>query len=347
MNVEERSTDSQPLNPSPGQTTDTPQNTGSPASQDGLSAGMEGAAQDATTLPGQNAASIQAAGAVEPGTSVTQPTDGVQEAPPVRRRRLRPHLRPVHIHVRVHTFDSFHFRNYRLLWASTVSSSGGFWLQQVIIGWLTYSLTQSALLTSLALSLDWLLTLAAPLGGLLADRWDRGKLLVLSFAYQAAITLGLSLVVLLDLLETWHIFGFIMLMGLSWVLNDPARTSLIPNIVPRKNLVNAFALNSLGFSATRLAVPAAGGILLAVVGAGPALLLQAAMQLVAVVMALGLRVAPSSRPKPQLASGPSALLEAIRYIKGDPTLLSFLLIGTIPWVVVSPFRRSTDAGLRS
>ena len=72
--------------------------------------------------------------------------------------------------MRVHTFDSFLHRDYRFLWASTLFFSGAFWMQQVIIGWLTYELTQSALLTSLVMGLDALpILIAGPIGGLLVD----------------------------------------------------------------------------------------------------------------------------------------------------------------------------------
>ena len=72
--------------------------------------------------------------------------------------------------------------------------------------------------------------------------------------------------------------------------------SLIPNIVPKKNLVNAFALSSMAFSVTRLAAPALGGVLIAVAGPGPTLALEAALQICAIFVALCLRVTRADRP---------------------------------------------------
>ena len=211
--------------------------------------------------------------------------DGAQAAP---RRRLRPHIRKPRVPrmraphlrphvprvrpVRVHTFDSFLHRDYRFLWASTLFFSGAFWMQQVIIGWLTYELTQSALLTSVVMGLDALpILIAGPLGGLLVDRWDKRKLLTGVFAYHSLLALGFGLLVQFGDINAWHVFGFVFLMGIGWVIADPARMALIPTIVPRHSLVNAFALNSLAFSVTRLAIPAVGGALLAFAGAGVAL----------------------------------------------------------------------------
>ena len=281
--------------------------------------------------------------------------DGADTATAVPKRRLRPHIRRPHVPrmraphiqphmprvrpVRVHTFDSFLHRDYRFLWASTLFFSGAFWMQQVVIGWLTYELTGSALLTSLVMGLDALpILIAGPLGGLLVDRWDKRKLLSGVFAYQSLLSLGFALLVLLGNVNAWHIFGFVFLMGVGWVIADPARMSLIPAIVPRHSLVNAFALNSLAFSITRLAIPAVGGTLLAFAGAGMALLLQGALVAVAAVMALGLGTfasAGQSKLNPRAAI--SEILDGVRYIRENRVVLGLLLLGFIPAVLVSPF----------
>ena len=280
---------------------------------------------------------------------------GAETAQAAPRRRLRPHIRrprvprmrAPHIQphmprvrpVRVHTFDSFLHRDYRFLWASTLFFSGAFWMQQVIIGWLTYQLTQSALLTSLVMGLDALpILIAGPLGGLLVDRWDKRKLLSGVFAYQSLLSFGFALLVLLGNVNAWHIFGFVFLMGVGWVIADPARMALIPAIVPRHSLVNAFALNSLAFSITRLAIPAMGGTLLAFAGAGMALLLQGALVAVAAAMALGLGTFASvgqSKLSPRAAI--SEILDGVRYIRENSVVLGLLLLGFIPAVLVSPF----------
>lgn len=255
----------------------------------------------------------------------------------------KPHIGKPHIPrmrpMRVHTFDSFLHRDYRFLWASTLFFSGAFWLQQVIIGWLTYELTQSALLTSLAMGLDALpILIAGPLGGLLVDRWDKRKLLAGVFLYQSLLALGFGALVLLGDVGAWHVFAFIFLMGAGWVIVDPARMSLIPSIVPRHSLVNAFALNSLAFSITRLAIPAVGGALLAFAGAGVALLLQATLVAAAAALALGLA---AFKPDMQAGLSPRAalaeILEGVRYIRQTPVVLGLLLLGFLPAVLVSPF----------
>ena len=245
-------------------------------------------------------------------------------------RPRRPRVRPIHIHVKVHTFDSFKFRSYRFMWATTSFSSGAFWLQQVIIGWLAYSLTQSAFLTTLAMGLDALpILLVGPVGGLLADAWDRRKLLAYILAYQCVTTAAFGVVVMLGLLQTWHIFGYILLMGLAFVVLDPTRMTIISSIVPRQNIVNAFALNSLGFSLMRLIAPALGGAALALVGPGPALMLEAAMLLGAVGFSTGVRLPDTERATLRVKTAFSDILAGARYVRDEPLILGLALMGVL------------------
>ena len=267
--------------------------------------------------------------------------ESVQPVAPARRRMFprmhRPHVRAPRVRGRLHTFDSFRYRGYIFLWLATMFSSGGFWLQQVIVGWLTYEVTDSAFWTSVALGLDALpILFVGPFGGLLVDNFDRRKLMAFIYGYQTTVTLVFSVVVLTGNLQAWHIFSFIFFMGLAWVVTDPARMSLISNIVPRENLVNAFALNSMAFSVTRLATPAVGGVLIAVAGAGPALLVQAAFQIGAVCAALTLRVVTVPKPRMSLASVRDGLLEGIRYVLNTPLLLGLFALNAMPAMLIMP-----------
>ena len=291
----------------------------------------------------QPSVNLQAAGAAQPATAYPPGDNTIVQADPAlavpaKRRHFLPHLRPVHMPAKVHTFDSFQFRNYRVLWATTFFSSGGFWLQQVVIGWLTYQMTQSAFLTTLAMGLDALpLLIAGPIGGMLVDSRDRAKLLAYIYLYQAAVTFIFGLVVVLGLLETWHIFAFIITMGFAWVILDPARIALISNTVPKENLVNAFALNSLAFSVMRLAAPAAGGLMIVAIGPGPTLLAEAILQLIAFRVALGLNLPKAAPKKLRISSAIAAIMEAVRYVKGQPVILGLMLFGIVPPMVVFPF----------
>jgi len=282
-----------------------------------------------------------ASGPIAPEASVVVGTVAVPSVPRVRRRRpsLRLHLHPpIHVPVRLDTFDSFRYRDYRFLWAATFFSSSGFWLQQVVIGWLAYDITRSPFLTSVAMGLDALpILLAGPLGGLVADAFDKRRLLISVYLYQSVVTLAFAAFVLLGTLAIWHIFAFVLLTGLSWVITDPTRSSMLPDIVPREGLMNAFALNSMAFSVSRLATPVLGGLLLALTDAGPPLLLVGTLQLWAVAAVLPIRFKSDSRTVLRLTTAFSQLLEGARYVAAHPVLRPLFLVAIIPSMLVMPF----------
>ena len=289
-------------------------------------------ARDGATLPEPVHADTAAAGAVPAEVRPDPPVD----AHPGSRRRFRPHLPSVRL--RLHTFDSFTYRNFRLLWGLTSSASAGWALQEVVIGWLTYDLTGSAFLTSMALGLGALPVLfVGPLGGLLVDSLDRRRLLATVSAYQALVTSAFAIMVMLDRVQAWGILSFALLSGLPWVVAEPSRMSLVARFVPKEGLMNAFALNSMAFSATRLATPAFGGLMLATMGAGPALLVQVGISTVGVFMALSLRFEETHRVAFKLGSAFTGLKEGAAYVRGEPVILGLILLGTIPPVLVMPF----------
>lgn len=276
------------------------------------------------------------------GDIIVHPAGAVM-VPPARRRPFyphipHPHIRPVHLPSKVHTFDSFSYTSYRYMWLSSFLFSAGFWLQVVIVGWLTYQLTQSALLTSIAMGLDALpILLAGPLGGVIVDTWDKRKLMTVVLAYQTLLALGFGISVIAGGTQAWHIFAFVFLMGISWIITDPARMSIIPSVVPRHNLVNAFALNSLAFSLTRLAAPALGGVILAVAGAGAALLIEALFLAAASAMMLGLRLPAKPRTFLNARSTINDIKDGAAYIKSNRLLSGLFLFGLLPPVLIIPF----------
>ena len=291
------------------------------------------ATADVKSLIPEDSPAAELTGAIETPSPVLAPAPRRKFRPHIR----RPHIRPVHLPVQVHTFDSFQYRSYVFIWLATVFSSAGFWLQQVVVGWLAYEVTESAFWTSLALGLDALpILLVGPIGGVLVDNFDRRKLLAFIYGYQVVVSSVFAAVVLTGNLEAWHIFAFIFFMGLSWVVSDPARMSLIPNIVPRENLVNAFALNSMAFSVTRLALPALGGVLIVVAGAGLTLLLEAALQACAVCTALYLEVRKTDRPALRLPTVFSDLREGVRYVLSQPLLIGLFTLTAMPALLIMP-----------
>ena len=259
-------------------------------------------------------------------------------ASPAARRRFRPRVRFPHLGpVRIRTFDSFSYRDYVFLWLSTLFASSGFWLQLVVVGWLAYQVTESAFWTTLALSLDALpILLVGPVGGLLADNFDRKRLLAIIHSYQAVLTAAFAGVVLTGNLEAWHIFAFIFFMGLAWVVTDPTHMSLIPNMVPREKLINAFALKSLAVSVPRLAVPAIGGVLIVIVGPGLTLTLEAALQLCAVFAVLQIRLPKPVKPAIRMPAAFGELRKGVQYVLNEPVLIGLFALAGMCVLLMMP-----------
>ena len=264
--------------------------------------------------------------------------------PPVRRRVHLPHLghRPsfgrVHLPTRVHTLDALRHRDYRLLWAATFFASGSYWLYQVVVGWLAFNLTGSPLLTAIAQGLDHLPFLVLGLlAGVIADTWDRRKIIGIVSAYQALVMLAFAIVTLVGDVAPWHLFVFALAAGVAWTLSDPARMALIPNMVPRHTLVNAIALNSLAFNAPRLVVPAAAGFLIASVGPGRTLMFGVALFLATTWTAVAIRMPRDEQTATKRRPSVRDLAETARYLKEAPSIRALLLLQSMAPLLMVPF----------
>ncbi|MBM3944843.1 MAG: MFS transporter [SAR202 cluster bacterium] len=238
---------------------------------------------------------------------------------------------------RFRTFESFRYGGYRLLWLASAGTSGGYFLQQVVIGWIVYDLTKSPFITTLALSLDSLPQLiGGPIGGVLVDAWDKRKILIILPAYQAALSILFGVLVFTGNVETWHILVFVPLIGGAWMLIEPARMAITPQLVPRQNLINAYSLTQLAFSTTRLAGPAIGGVVLDQFGPGPTLFAEGGVQLGASVMAFLIVTDRRPRVKVNLRSVYSGLAEMAGYAKVNPLIPGLLLCAIIPPLMITP-----------
>ena len=239
---------------------------------------------------------------------------------------------------KIRTFKSFGYRDFRLLFAHSMGTSGGFFFQQVVIGWVTYDVTHSPLLTSIALGLDTLPNLlGAPLGGVIVDKLDRRKVLIFVPLYQCALSLAFGLLILLGVVQIWHIFTFVVLMGISWVLVEPARMAITPQIVGDANLVNGFSLIQLAFSVVRLLIPTLGGVVLAIYGPAATVFVQAGSQFMALCMAVLIQTRTISVDRLTIKSALIGLGSSIQLLSKTPVVRGLLLMTLLCPLVVVPF----------
>ncbi|HWI12961.1 MAG TPA: MFS transporter, partial [Burkholderiales bacterium] len=153
-------------------------------------------------------------------------------------------------------------RDFRWLWAGTFCATGGQWVQQATLGWVAYELTGSGTLLGAVLGMRAIpMLLLAPVSGLVAERYDRRRALAASQILVCIISLLLALAIALDALQVWHLFAFTLLAGVGAVFDRTLRSALVFNVVPRTEVANAVALNSIAFSVMRAVGPGAAGLL--------------------------------------------------------------------------------------
>jgi len=164
-------------------------------------------------------------------------------------------------------FGALRHRNFRLYWSGQVVSLVGTWMQSVSQPWLVLELGGSALQVGTVIALQFAPALfLAPLGGVLADRFDkRGLLLVTQAAamIQAATLFALTFS---GQIEIWHIQLLALMLGVSSAFDMPVRQSFVAEVVPREDLLQAIALNSASFNLARVVGPAIAGVALALFG---------------------------------------------------------------------------------
>jgi MFS family permease len=168
------------------------------------------------------------------------------------------------------TFQPFRYRDFRLLWGGAFTSTCGSWMQNVAQSWLVLQLTGSAFYLGLVGFLsDLPIILFSLVGGVIADRGDRRKLLLASQYTQMASAFALVALVIADRVEIWHILVLVFISGTGQSFGGPAYQALIPGLVPRDDVPKAIALNSIQFNLARMVGPllaagamAAGGLVL-------------------------------------------------------------------------------------
>jgi predicted MFS family arabinose efflux permease len=198
-------------------------------------------------------------------------------------------------------------RDFRLLWAGASVSTIGTWMQRVAQSWVVLTLTGSAFYLGLDQFLGELpILLFTLIGGVIADRHNRRLLLMSSQYVQMGCAFALMTLVYLDVITIWHILTISFLTGTAQAFGGPAYQSLIPDLVPRDQLPNAIALNSIQFNVARVIGPLVAGVTIAAVGAAACFGLNG-VSFLAVIVALSL-LRVEHRPR----SGRGSLAQELR-----------------------------------
>lgn len=175
-------------------------------------------------------------------------------------------------------FRSLGVFNYRVWFVGATVSNIGTWMQRTAQDWIVLTMLTrndaTAVGVTMALQFGPQLLLT-PLSGLVADRFDRRRVLIATQATMGALGLGLGLLTVTGTVQLWMVYAFALLLGCAASFDSPVRQTFVSSLVPPSMLSNAVGLNSMSFNSARLIGPAAAGLLTAAVGAGWVFLINA------------------------------------------------------------------------
>ena len=239
------------------------------------------------------------------------------------------------------TWRALDNRNFALFFAGQGLSLCGTWMQSLAQSWLIYRLTGSPLLLGLVGFVSQVPVLGfGLLGGVLADRWPRHRLLLITQTLsllQATILAGLTLS---GHITIGWIMGLAAVLGLINALDMPVRQSFIADLVPRADLQSAIGLNSSAFNAARIIGPSVAGFLVAAVGEGVCFLINALSFLAVIGCLLAMEV--PQKAKAAQAHAIIFLAEGLRYARSTPhvravlALIAVLSLTAMPYTVLLP-----------
>jgi len=221
---------------------------------------------------------------------------------------------------------AFHYRDFRILWFGAFTSTVGNWMQQVAQAWLVFELTNS----SFYLGLDYFfgqlpILLLTLIGGVVADRYDRRRVLLGSQLVQMATALTLAALVYVGNVHVAAILLLSFAAGLGQAFGGPAYQALIPSLVQKKDLPNAIALNSIQFNLARVFGPLLAGATLAAWGSAACFGLNGLSFLV-VIVALQSMTIRHTKPADQ-KSLVDELKSGVRYARGESAIVALTALG--------------------
>jgi MFS family permease len=223
-------------------------------------------------------------------------------------------------------FRSLKTRNYRLYASGQLVSLTGTWMQRVAQDWLVLELTNSGTALGIVTALQFGPSLVLGLwGGMLADRYDKRKLLLGTQTALAVVALLLGVLVVSGVVQYWHVLALAAALGVIASVDTPVRQSFVVEMVGKEDLANAVAINATIFNAGRVLGPAIAGVMIAGLGTGLVFLVNAASS-IGVLVALGLMRTAELSPSPPLQRARGQLRDGLQYVRGRPDLMLTMIL---------------------
>jgi MFS family permease len=239
------------------------------------------------------------------------------------------------------------YQDFRYLWVGNFFTVGAQWIQILTIGWLVLKLTDgNALLTGTVVGIRSLpVLLIGPWAGVLADRVDRRKIVMITQACMATAATGFALLVISTDLDTipvsgplkwWHPFIYMAFAGVGHSIIQPVRQAMVANTVPRRDLSSALALNGMAHPTMRIIGPSVGGLLIATLGFKWNFLLEAAAYLAIVALMFPVKLRYREDGSRHRSSVIKSMAEGLRFVWQDRRIRQLIVMSLIPNFVFQP-----------
>jgi MFS family permease len=218
------------------------------------------------------------------------------------------------------TFDSLRVFNYRLYVFSQVLSNTSGWMQKIATDWLVNELTHNVALVGVTVFLQFAPVLVFGVwGGVIADRVDKRRLMMATQSTTALLCAVLGTLTIAGIVEVWQVWGVAFLLGMVAVVEGPARSAFVNEMVGHRRLRNAISLNASIFHLGGLIGPAISGVLIVLVGSGWSISVNAVAAVVVVVTLDCMRVR-ELLPSPRAIRSKGQIREGVKYVIGKPTI---------------------------
>ena len=225
-------------------------------------------------------------------------------------------------------FRALKVRNYRLWVTGALVSNIGTWMQRVAQDWLVLTVltNNSGTAAGITTGLQVLpIIFLGPYAGLLGDRVNKRKLLLITQSAMGICALLLGILVVTGSVQLWHVYVLALLLGVASAFDAPSRQAFVSEVVGKEDVPNAVALNSASFNLARLAGPGVAGLVIALVGTGPAFLINAA-SFAAVIVSLWRMRADQLVPAVHVPRAKGQIREGLVYIRQRPDLLMIMVL---------------------
>src|ERR1041385_7278418 len=240
--------------------------------------------------------------------------------------------------MRPHLIRALKHRNYRLFFSGQTVSLIGTWITRVATSWLVYRLTKSEwLLGVVAFAGQIPLLVLAPFGGVLGDRWNRRRILVVTQILSALQSLALALLAFSHRITVTQIIVLQVVQGIINAVDTPARQAFVVEMVDAPEyLPNAIALNSSMFNGSRIIGPTIAGLLISIVGEAWCFMLDAISYVAVIASLVAMRFAARERPRKETHMI-DELHAGLRYVLGFPPVRALLSQVTLVSVMGMPY----------